>query len=481
MSDSGAKPPLSPAQIAALEGVLTPREVVELRNLYSLSRGELHIPYAKMKPTPPQHKFLLSSADEALYGGSVGGGKSVALCLAAFMYADVPNYKALLVRKTTRDLEAPTGLISMCREWLHKSGARWNHDAKRFTLKNNIYIEFGHFENDSDADRYQGLEYNFIGLDEAGQHSPSKYEALFQRIRKKKTDVIPSRMRCTANPGGPNHNFLKERFIDPKTAIGEYYPASLKDNPYIDSEDYLRRLSKLSKLAQDQLVRGMWVHDADGLVYAYQRDVNGCEVPPDDDYKVIIGIDLGSSERQKTTGFAVVLYSPYRKEAYIVEAWAESGLTPASIAEVCMQTMERWGDEAVIVMDEGALGRGYANEMRARYSLPVIAAQKKDKHGFIKLMNGDMEQGRLFVVASGCADLVTEYESLMWDESGRNFVRHQNDHVSDAALYAWRHSLNWLIPATRPKTPTPGGPTPDEIEDDILANVAKQSRRQWWE
>ena len=405
---------------------------------------------------------------------------SKALCLSGVMYADVPNYKALFVRKTTRDLEAPGGLIATIREWLHKSGARWNHDYKRFYLKNNITIEFGHLETDSDADRYQGQEYNFIGLDEAGQHTPNKFNALWQRIRRVKTDIIPSRMRLTANPGGPNHNFLKERYIDPKTATGEYYPATLKDNPFLDQEDYLSRLSKLSKLAQDQMIHGLWVHDSEGLVYSFKRAENGCDVIPDDQYKVVIGIDLGSSEKQKTTGFAVVLWSKFRKEAYIAEAWAESGLTPASIAEVCMQTMERWGDEAVIVMDEGALGRGYANEMRARYGLPVIAAQKKDKNGFIKLMNGDIEQGRLFIVRSTCEELMDEYETLMWDATGRNFMRNMSDHVSDAALYAWRHSLNWLQPEARAE-PRRSLVDPEQIEREIMENAAADERRQWWE
>lgn len=407
---------------------------------------------------------------------------SIALLFAGFMYADVPNYKALFVRKTTRDLEAPGGLVAVAREWLHKSGARWNHDNKRFTLKNNVTIEFGHLENDIDADRYQGLEYNYIGLDEAGQHTEYKYNALLSRIRRRKTDVFPSRMRCTANPGGPGHQFLYERFVNPSTATGEYYPASLEDNPHIDAADYVPRLMKLSKLAQDQLLHGLWVLDGTGLVYSYKREENSCESPPDDDYKVIIGIDLGSSERQKTTGFAVVLWSKYRKEAYIAEAWAESGLTPASIAEVCMQTMERWGDEAVIVMDEGALGRGYANEMRARYQLPVIPAQKKDKNGFIKLMNGDFEQGRLFVCAGQCQDLVKEYETLSWDDSGRQFRRDQSDHVSDAALYAWRHSHNWLTPEARQQTPKlVNGVDVEAEEKAVFDRATEAANRPWWE
>ena len=38
--------------------------------------------------------------DEALYGGAAGGGKSDALVIEALRQVDVPNYRALILRKT---------------------------------------------------------------------------------------------------------------------------------------------------------------------------------------------------------------------------------------------------------------------------------------------------------------------------------------------------------------------------------------------
>ena len=46
--------------------------------------------------------------DEALYGGAAGGGKSDALVIEALRQVDVPNYRALILRKTFPQLRELT-------------------------------------------------------------------------------------------------------------------------------------------------------------------------------------------------------------------------------------------------------------------------------------------------------------------------------------------------------------------------------------
>ena len=52
------------------------------------------------RPQPRQAAFMRCSEDEALYGGAAGGGKSDALVIEALRQVDVPNYRALILRKT---------------------------------------------------------------------------------------------------------------------------------------------------------------------------------------------------------------------------------------------------------------------------------------------------------------------------------------------------------------------------------------------
>ena len=62
---------------------------------------ELELAY---RPTGKQLAFHASTADEVLYGGAAGGGKSDALVIEALRQVDVPNYRALILRKTFPEL-----------------------------------------------------------------------------------------------------------------------------------------------------------------------------------------------------------------------------------------------------------------------------------------------------------------------------------------------------------------------------------------
>ncbi|MCU7495654.1 MAG: Terminase-like family protein, partial [Ignavibacteria bacterium] len=58
------------------------------------------LPEILWKPQPSQCLMLTSSADEILFGGAKGGGKSEALLFGALRYIDRMGYKALKVRRT---------------------------------------------------------------------------------------------------------------------------------------------------------------------------------------------------------------------------------------------------------------------------------------------------------------------------------------------------------------------------------------------
>ena len=64
-------------------------------------------PYCPEEPSLTQKVFLRTYAQEGLFGGAAGGGKSSALLMAALQYVDVPNYSAIIFRRTYADLALP--------------------------------------------------------------------------------------------------------------------------------------------------------------------------------------------------------------------------------------------------------------------------------------------------------------------------------------------------------------------------------------
>ena len=70
------------------------------------------------EPSLTQKVFLKSETTEVLFGGAAGGGKSSALLMAALQYVDIPNYSAILFRRTYADLALPGALMDRFREWV---------------------------------------------------------------------------------------------------------------------------------------------------------------------------------------------------------------------------------------------------------------------------------------------------------------------------------------------------------------------------
>lgn len=147
-------------------------------------------------------------------GAHDGGGKSDFL-LGDYLQ-DVPAYGAawrgILLRRTYPELQE---LVVRSREMYPQTGATWHEADKEWTWPNGAYLRLRYLEREADASRYQGHQYTWIGFDELGQWpSDTAYRQLFACLRSA-FDVPVKRVRATGNPGGPGHQWIRARFIDP--------------------------------------------------------------------------------------------------------------------------------------------------------------------------------------------------------------------------------------------------------------------------
>lgn len=244
---------------------------------------QLRLPekYVPWKPSPHQAAFLLVPHKEAFYGGAAGGGKSIALLMAALMYVENPKYKALILRRTFADLSAPGALIDIAHEWLGPTDARWNEQKHQWTFPSGAVLKFGHMANETDKQQYQGAQYQFVGYDELTHFTETMYKYLFSRMRKQADNDIPIRMRAAGNPGGLGHEWVKRRFIDDPADYPDefteaeierrkrriFIPSGLRDNPYLNQEDYTDSLMELDPVTRAQLLNGDWNVAASGNMF----------------------------------------------------------------------------------------------------------------------------------------------------------------------------------------------------------------------
>ena len=223
----------------------------------------------------PQSDFLASSEREVFYGGARGGGKSYAMLVDPLRYCDKQHHRALLIRRTMPELR---DLINHSQQLYSKAypGAKWREQEKEWRFPSGARIEFGYAENLTDALRYQGQSYTWIGIDELPQYPTQDiYNFLRSSLRSVDPD-IPVYMRATGNPGNVGSTWVKEMFVDPsepnqkfdveiqtpkgvKKISRKFIPAKLQDNPYLmQTDDYYAMLASLPEVQKKQFLEGDW-------------------------------------------------------------------------------------------------------------------------------------------------------------------------------------------------------------------------------
>lgn len=401
---------LSNVDLSSLQTMLTPR----------LTK---YIPY---DPTPKQRAFLLMNNKEVLYGGAAGGGKSVAQLMAALQYVDVPGYSAILFRKTYADLSLPGALIDMAKQWLmpfvDNHEVRWAEKEKRFTFASGATLNFGYLESDNDCYRYQGAEFQFIGMDECTHISPSNYRYMFSRLRKPKTLQVPLRFRATCNPGGMYGEYYYQRFfVEGKENGRIFIGAGLQDNPYLDAEQYKEALAELDPIEREQLLNGNWQIKASGdlLDRHWFNIVPHHEIPTAASH--VRYWDFASTDPAKRRGkdkrtpdWSVGFKMAHYQGMYWIEDIVRVQKTPGDLEDIVRQTAEVDGYSCAIRIEEepGSSGKittdHYARKVLNGYDvLGVPASGSKVERS--RAASAAAQSGRV-LVSDRCRNLLAFFD-----------------------------------------------------------------------
>lgn len=161
-----------------------------LRRLAALRRVGSPV-WAPHTDNRPQNEAFESDADETLYGGGAGGGKSDLLLGTAL----TSHKKGVVFRKQKQDAKA---LIDRAAEILGDFG-RWVGADRVYKTKDGRELEFGHCSRPGDEQSYQGRAKDFYGFDEAAHFTEAEYVFITGWLRS--TDPNQRcRIICASNP-----------------------------------------------------------------------------------------------------------------------------------------------------------------------------------------------------------------------------------------------------------------------------------------
>lgn len=220
----------------------------------------------EIRLTPRQWAFVNARADEVLFGGAAGGGKSYGQLADAMLYAlKYPGSRQLILRRTYPELEK--SLVRQALEIYPRNIFTYHKTAHSGRFAGGSILDFGALDGESDIYKYQSAEYDVIRFDELTHFTEQMYVYLISRLRG--ANDFPKSVRSSTNPGGIGHGWVKSRFID----IGEpdkvysftagsriYLPSRVQDNVFLMQKDptYVKRLENLSDKDKRALLYGDW-------------------------------------------------------------------------------------------------------------------------------------------------------------------------------------------------------------------------------
>lgn len=230
---------------------------------------------------PKQQIAFTTEATELLYGGAVGGGKSVLLRSSAIRWCvEVPGIQVYLFRRTLRDLRdnhlrGPMSFFYLLSEHLKTGHVKYRSVENEFIFWNGSYLHLCYCDSENDVENYRGSEMHVLLMDELTHFSDFQYRFLRGRVRLAGLTVpeqyrsrLP-RIESGSNPGSIGHAWVKRTFVSPKPELEiwdtppeeggmkrQFIPAKLADNVHLMRDDP-KYADRVRGLGGDHLVRAM--------------------------------------------------------------------------------------------------------------------------------------------------------------------------------------------------------------------------------
>jgi hypothetical protein len=164
----------------------------------------------------PQTALIACPIFEVFYGGARGGGKTEGSIGDWLQHSDEfgSGANGVFFRREQKQLDE---VIARSIELFTPLGAKFNSQKATWHMPKGGRLKFRYLERDKDAEAYQGHSYTRVYVEEMTNFpSFAPLKKLFGTLRS--AQGVPCGFRGTGNPGGPGHNWVHDRYIQPAPA-----------------------------------------------------------------------------------------------------------------------------------------------------------------------------------------------------------------------------------------------------------------------
>ena len=385
-------------------------------------------------------------------------------------------------------------------------GAEWAKAEKTWHLPNGASLRMRNLERAEDAAAYQGHSYAWIGFDELAAWPDDRPYRMLMACLRSAEPVECKRIRASANPGGPGHGWVKQRFIDPAPhgyqvvidadtrTMRMFIPSRVTDNRILMARDpgYVDRLKGVGS---PELVRAWLEGDWNAVIGSYfnefghQHVIKPFAIPRD--ALRFAAMDWGSARPFAVLWFAVMdgvtHYLPKGALVVYKELYGAStpniGLRLSAEQVADMIRDKELGDEATTyrVLDPAAFASDGGPSIAERMASRAVRFRPADNRRVGKLgaaagwdlvrhrLSGDDGAPMLYVFNT-CANLIRTFPIQQHDpRRPEDMASDGEDHLLDALRYGV---------TSRPWLKAPPAPEP-VLSMDVLWKARERDQARW--